>query len=150
VKQLTFISTIRAPRERVWDTMLHPDSYREWTRPFMDGSYYEGSWDEGATIRFLGPGGSDGMVATIERNQLHEFISIRHEGVVANGQDDTSSEAIASWAPAHENYRFEAVGGGTQLTVTLDTPEDFVSMMEAKWPQALDVLRALCEAPAKA
>ncbi|WP_297400565.1 hypothetical protein [Hydrogenophaga sp.] len=40
---------------------------------------------------------------------------------------------MSSWAPAHENDRFEAVGGGTQLTSTQD-------MQEA--------LRALCEAPA--
>ncbi len=48
-------------------------------------------------------------------------------------QDGTTSDAVSSWAPAHENDRFEAVGGGTQLTSTQD-------MQEA--------LRALCEAPA--
>lgn len=147
MKQLTFTATIKAPRERVWNTMLDPTSYREWTKPFMDGSYYEGSWDEGATIRFLSPSG-EGMVATIERNQPHEFISIRHLGFVANGKDDTTSEAVTSWAPAHENYRFEAVGGGTQLTVTQDMLEDFVPMMEARWPEALEALRRLCEAQA--
>lgn len=147
MQQMTFTVHIQAPRERVWNTMLDADSYREWTRPFMDGSYYEGSWEEGATIRFLSPTG-DGMVATIERNQLHECISIRHRGFVANGQDDTTSEAVTSWAPAHENYRFEAVGGGTQVTVEQDMLEDYVPMMEAAWPKALDALRRLCEAKA--
>jgi uncharacterized protein YndB with AHSA1/START domain len=144
MKQLTYTATIRAPRELVWNTMLDPVSYREWTRPFMDGSYFEGSWDEGATIRFLSPSG-EGMVATIERNQPHEFISIRHLGFVADGKDDTTSEAVTSWAPAHENYRFETVDGGTKLTVTQDMQEDYVAMMEDKWPKALEVLRALCE-----
>lgn len=97
MQQMTFTTTIKAPRELVWNTMLDPASYREWTRPFMEGSYYEGSWDEGATIRFLSPSG-EGMAATIERNQLHEFISIRHLGFVANGKDDTTSEAVTSWA----------------------------------------------------
>jgi uncharacterized protein YndB with AHSA1/START domain len=144
MKQLTYTATIRAPRELVWNTMIEPASYREWTRPFMDGSYFEGSWDEGATIRFLSPSG-EGMVATIERNQPHEFISIRHLGFVADGKDDTTSEAVTSWAPAHENYRFETVDGGTKLTVTQDMQEDYVAMMEDKWPRALEVLRALCE-----
>jgi uncharacterized protein YndB with AHSA1/START domain len=144
VKQLIFTATIRAPREVVWNTMIDPTSYREWTRPFMDGSYFEGSWDEGATIRFLSPSG-EGMLATIERNQPHEFISIRHLGFVVNGKDDTTSEAVTSWAPAHENYRFETVGDGTKLTVTQDMQEDYVAMMEDKWPKALEALRALCE-----
>lgn len=144
MKLLTFTATIRAPREVVWNTMIDPTSYREWTRAFCEGSYYEGSWDQGATIRFLSPSG-EGMVATIERNQPHEFISIRHLGFVANGQDDTTSEAVTSWAPAHENYRFETVSGGTKLTVTQDMQEDYVAMMEDKWPKALEALRALCE-----
>ena len=146
MKQLTFTTTIRAPREVVWNTMLDAETYREWTRPFMEGSYYEGSWEEGSTIRFLSPDGQDGMVSTIDRNQRHEFISIKHVGVVANGQDDTDSEAAAAWAPAFENYRFEAVGGGTQLTVTQDILEDYAAMMEDKWPKALAALKVLCEA----
>lgn len=145
MQTMTFTVHIKAPRERVWDTMLDADSYREWTRPFMEGSYYEGSWDEGATIRFLSPTG-DGMLATIERNQPHEFISIRHLGFVVQGKDDTTSEAVTSWAPAHENYRFEAVGGGTQVTVEQDMMDDYVAMMEVAWPKALEALRRLCEA----
>lgn len=145
MQTMTFTVHIQAPRERVWNTMLDADSYREWTRPFMEGSYYEGSWDEGATIRFLSPTG-DGMLATIERNQPHEFISIRHLGFVAQGKDDTTSEAVTSWAPAHENYRFEAVGGGTQVTVEQDMMDDYVAMMEVAWPKALEALRRLCEA----
>lgn len=147
MQTMTFTVHIKASRERVWNTMLDADSYREWTRPFMEGSYYEGSWDEGATIRFLSPSG-EGMVAIVERNQPHEFISIRHLGFVAHGKDDTTSEAVTSWAPAHENYRFEAVGGGTQLTVEQDMLDDYVPMMEAAWPKALDALRALCEGQA--
>lgn len=145
MKQLAFTTTIHAPREVVWNTMLDSRSYREWTRPFMEGSYYEGSWDEGSTIRFLSPDGQEGMVSTIERNQPHEFISIKHLGVVANGKDDTESPAAAGWAPAYENYRFETVGGGTQLTVTQDILEDYAAMMEDKWPKALAALKALCE-----
>lgn len=144
MKQLTFNTTIHAPREVVWNTMIDPQSYREWTRPFCEGSYFEGAWDEGATIRFLSPSG-DGMVSTIARNQPHEFISIKHLGVIANGKDDTTSEAATAWAPAFENYRFEAVGGGTQLTITQDIQEDYVAMMEATWPKALAALKALCE-----
>lgn len=144
MKPLTFNITIQAPREVVWNTMIDPQSYREWTRPFCEGSYYEGSWDEGATIRFLSPSG-DGMVARIARNEPHAFISIEHLGIIAHGKDDTTSDAVSAWAPAYENYRFEAVGGGTQLTVTQDMQDEYAEMMEAVWPKALAALKALCE-----
>lgn len=146
MKQLTYTITIRAPREVVWNTMLGPQTYPEWTRPFdNDGSTYEGSWDEGCTIRFLSSTG-EGMLSVIARNQPHEFISIKHIGMVtADGKDDTESEMVKAWAPAFENYRFEAAGGGTHLTVTLETAEAWAEMMDAMWPQALELLRGLCE-----
>jgi hypothetical protein len=144
MQQLTFTTLIRAPRERVWDTMLEDPTYREWTRPFCECSYYEGSWDEGATIRFLSPSG-EGMVSTIARSQRPEFVSIKHLGFVANGKDDTESEGVTSWAPAYENYRLETEGDATRVTVTQDMQEDYVAMMEDKWPKALEALRALCE-----
>ena len=132
MKQLTFTATIKAPRELVWNTMLDPASYREWTKPFMDGSYYEGSWDEGATIRFLSPSG-EGMVATIVRNEPHTFISIRHLGFVANGRDDTTSEAATSWAPAHENYRFEARFDNIRARKVVDYRKSY---MQFNWAAA--------------
>ncbi|QHE87044.1 SRPBCC family protein [Hydrogenophaga sp. BPS33] len=144
MKHLTFNITIHAPREVVWSTMLDPQSYREWTKPFMEGSYFEGSWDEGCTIRFLAPNG-EGMVAMIARNEPHAFISIKHLGFTANGKDDTTSDAVTAWAPAYENYRFEAVGGGTQLTIEQDMQEEHAAMIEAVWPKALAALKALCE-----
>ena len=58
MKSLRFATTIHAPRKAVWDAMLAPDTYRIWTAPFMEGSYYEGSWVKGARIRFLAPDGS--------------------------------------------------------------------------------------------
>ncbi len=144
MEQLTFSTLIRAPRALVWYTMLDPQSYREWTKPFMEGSYYEGSWDEGATIRFLSPSG-EGMVARIARNQPQTFLSIEHQGFVSQGQDDTQSEAVKSWAPAYENYRFETEGDATRVTVTQDVLPDFAPMMSQTWPKALEALRLLCE-----
>ncbi len=144
MQQLTFTILIHAPRARVWDTMLDDATYREWTRPFCEGSYFEGSWDEGATIRFLSPSG-DGMVATIARNEPHAFVSIEHRGMITNGVEDTTSEAVRSWTPAYENYRLETEGDATRVTVTLDILEDYAQMMEDTWPKALDVLRGLCE-----
>ena len=45
---------INAPRKKVWATMLEDTTYREWTKPFNETSYYEGDWSEGSKILFLG------------------------------------------------------------------------------------------------
>ena len=60
------------------------------------------------------------MVAEIAESRNNEFISIRHLGYVANGVEDTTSDAIRAWAPAYENYTFSAVPEGTTLVIDLD------------------------------
>ena len=53
---------VRSRSSLRWE--FDPDTYRDWTSAFAEGSHFVGSWEEGARILFLGPSG-DGMVATI-------------------------------------------------------------------------------------
>lgn len=144
MKTLTFEITIAAPRARVWKTMLEPESYKAWTAAFCEGSYYEGSWDEGARIRFLSPSG-DGMSAVIAENRPEEFVSIRHLGVIENGVEDTTSEKVRAWTPAYENYRFTDVTGGCRVTVSVESLPEYEQSMRDTFPKALARLRQLCE-----
>ncbi|SHM87277.1 hypothetical protein [Rhizobacter sp. OV335] len=98
---------------------------------------------EGRRIRFLTPSG-EGVISEIAENRPNEFISIRHLGYIADGVEDTGSEAIRAWAPAYENYTFTATPQGTRLTVDQDMTDEFESMVET-WPKALGALKALCE-----
>lgn len=149
MQKLHFSTTIAAAPNVVWDTMLAPDTYSDWTSAFMAGSHYEGSWEKGAKIRFLAPDGS-GMVAEIAENRRNEYMSIRHLGVVNNGVEDLASDAVKSWAPAYENYRLSVVDGGTSLEVDMEVLPDHVAMMSEIWPKALARLKDLCETPAVA
>ena len=144
MKTLKFEVTINAPRTRVWNTMLEPETYKAWTSAFCEGSYYTGSWDQGAQIRFLSPSG-DGMTAVIAENRRYEFVSIQHRGVIENGAEDTTSEKVRAWAPAYENYRFSDVPGGCLVTVTLDTAPEYEQYMRDAFPKALALLKGLCE-----
>lgn len=144
-KKIGFKTLISAPVAVVWDVMLQPATYTDWTTAFAEGSTYDGSWDEGAKIRFLGPDGQGGMVARIARNKRHEFISIEHLGTMKDGVEDTTSEAVRAWAPAYENYTFRDAGGSTELTVELDVAADWEEYMNEKWPKALTRLKALGE-----
>jgi hypothetical protein len=143
-KHLQFTLTIAAPLARVWDLMLDPVSYRDWTSAFAEGSYYEGSWEQGARIRFLSPSG-DGMVAEIAQRREHEFISIRHLGHIVNGVEDFDSPAVRAWAPAFENYSFKAVPGGTELLIDQDISAEYEQYIREAWPRALQRLKVLCE-----
>lgn len=144
--RLQFHASIAAPRERVWRTMLEPDSYRRWTAAFMEGSYYEGSWERGAEIRFLAPG-MGGMFARIAEHRAPEFVSIEHLGMIdAEGRVDRDSPAVRAWVPAYENYTLREPNPGlTELLVELDVTPDFEAMMKESWPKALALLKQDCE-----
>jgi hypothetical protein len=124
--------------------MLGTETYPRWTKAFVEGSYFEGDWSQGSRIRFLAPPG-DGMVAEIAENRPHEFISIRHLGFIANGREDTDSDAVRAWAPAYEDYTLTPVEEGTKILVDQDMTEDFEESMREMWSKAFELLRELCE-----
>ncbi len=140
---------IHAPVQKVWDTMLAEESYKEWTSAFEPTSYYEGSWDKGSKMKFLGSGGS-GMVSEIAENIPYAFVSIKHLGEIKNGVEDTTSEQVMKWLPAYENYTFTDKGTETLLAVDMEmqsTPESkaMKEMFEGMWPKALLKLKEICE-----
>ncbi|MBP9773343.1 MAG: SRPBCC domain-containing protein [Candidatus Peribacteraceae bacterium] len=151
MQKIHLTTFIKAPRAKVWDTMLSDATYRDWTSAFCPGSYYKGNWEEGSKILFLGPDptgankGVGGMVSRIKKNKLHEFVSIEHLGLVRDGVEDTTSEATKGWAGAHENYTFNEKDGGTELVIDLDIMEEEKANMEAMWKKALLRLKELVE-----
>jgi uncharacterized protein YndB with AHSA1/START domain len=148
MEKLRYSVKINAPAPDVWSTMLDDASYREWTSVFNSGSYYEGGWDKGSEIRFLGPdddGKLGGMIATVEEYRPHEFISLRYTGQIIDGADDTRSDAAKSFIGAHENYAFREADGVTTVDVELDSEDEFVAEFNAAWPLALARLKEITE-----
>lgn len=143
-RQIRFATTIKAPADVVWAKMLGADTYPRWTAAFSEGSYYEGSWSQGSSIRFLSPSG-EGMVAEIAGNRPNEFLSIRQIGVVANGVEDTESDAVRAWAPAYENYTLVHGPEGTKVVIDQDVNAEFEKFMKDTWAKAFASLKQLCE-----
>jgi uncharacterized protein YndB with AHSA1/START domain len=145
MKPMHFSITIRAPKKKVWNTMLQQETYRIWTAEFMQGLYYEGSWEQGKKIRFLGPDGS-GLTSVIAENQPYRYLSIKHLGFIKDGIDDTESPEAKAWSPAYENYTFAERDGITELKVEMSgfLAEDEQIMADI-WPKALARLKSLCE-----
>ncbi len=140
---------INAPKEKVWEIMLGPESYKEWTAAFNPGSRYEGSWDQGATIRFIGPdpetGEEGGMLSRIAENRPYEYLSIEHLGIIKKGVEDTTSEEARKWVPAHENYTFVDKDGATELQIDQDLNEEYIESFKKMWDLALQKLKEMCE-----
>lgn len=135
---------IDAPVELVWERTFSAEGYTQWTAPFMEGSYFEGDWEEGESMHFLAPGGS-GMLAVIETHRPLELMSIKHIGFVVGGVENTSGPGVESWAPAYENYHFESIPGGTRFTVEHEILAASEADMAAVWGRALQALKELCE-----
>lgn len=138
MKKIRHSIRIDAPRQRVWDVMCAPDTYRQWTSAFCEGSHYEGSWEKGSTILFLNPAG-EGMRAEIAENRPLEHISILHKACLSADGEEIFSE------PAYENYTLSEVDGGTELSVEMDADEQYEAMFSETWPRALKILKSLCE-----
>jgi len=147
MEKLHYSININAPKEKVWDTMLNLDTYKQWTEVFSPGSTYKGDWSKGSKILFLGPAehGDMGMVSRIADNQPYKFISIEHVGEVMNGVEDTTSDKVKRWAGAHENYTFRENNGSTEVSVDVDTVEEYADMFKDMWPKALQKLKEITE-----
>ena len=149
MQKLHYSIVINTPASKVWSTMLDDKTYRQWTEAFAPGCYFKGDWNKGSKILFLASGedGESGMVSRIKENRKHEFLSIEHLGTVQKGNEDTSSEEAKAWAGALENYSFAGKNGVTELLIDLtgNIADEFVTMFNDMWPQALQKLKELSE-----
>jgi hypothetical protein len=151
MNKLQFIVSINAPAARIYDLMLGINSkstYEQWTSLFNPTSSYEGSWNKGNKILFIGVdenGEKGGMVSRIAENIPNRFVSIQHYGLLKADTEITEGPEVEKWANGFENYTFEENNGTTTVTVDLDTTEDFLGYMNQTYPKALDKLKEICE-----
>jgi hypothetical protein len=151
MKKLQFKIKINAPVNKVYDMMLglsNKSTYEQWTAVFNPTSSYEGTWDKGSKILFVGvdeKGEKGGIVSKIVENIPQQFVSIQHVGLVQAEKEITEGLDVEKWANGMENYTFEENKGNTTLTVDLDTTDDFVAYMNQTYPKALEKLKELCE-----
>lgn len=143
--KLTYSTTINAPKEVVWRTLLDDETYRKWTSAFQEGSYAVTDWKQGSEARFLGPDGS-GMVSRVAEHRPNEYLSLEHLGMVKEGGvEDRDSPEVKQWAGARENYTLRENGDRVTLTVDMDTAEDHTKFFQDTWPKALAALKELSE-----
>lgn len=151
MKKLQFSVKINAPVSKVYEAMLglkSKSTYEQWTSQFNPASTYDGSWNKGSKILFIGTdekGEKGGMVSEVVENIPSQFVSVRHYGLVKNDKEITEGPEVEKWAGGFENYTFKDNNGNTEITVDLDATDDFVEYMNQTFPKALEKLKEICE-----
>lgn len=151
MQRLQFQKEISAPAQKVYETMLGLNdkaTYEYWTAAFNPTSTYEGSWDQGSKILFVGTdkdGKKGGMVSEIVAHRPADLVSIRHYGFLDGETEVTTGEQAEKWAGGHENYRFRETDGITTVTVELDTVDDYLDYFQSTYPVALEKLKEIAE-----
>ncbi|MDI9347395.1 MAG: hypothetical protein QM538_02720 [Methylacidiphilales bacterium] len=149
--KISFTVSIHAPAAKVYDLMLgisNKSTYEQWTALFNPTSTYEGSWNKGSKMLFIGTdetGEKGGMVSEISENIASQFVSIRHYGLVKGNIEIIEGPEVAQWGNGFENYTFKENNGITEVTVDLGLPEEYASYMNETYPKALSKLKVLCE-----
>ena len=151
MKKLQFSIKVNAPVSKVYEAMLGLESkstYEQWTSQFNPTSTYEGSWNKGSKILFVGTddkGEKGGMVSEVVENIPDRYVSVRHYGLVKDDKEITEGPEVEKWAGGFENYTFKDNNGTTEITVDLDATDDFVDYMNQTFPKALEKLKEICD-----
>jgi len=145
MKKLEFKIDIAASRQKVWDTMLSPETYKDWVKAAWPGSYYEGSWKKGENVRFISPG-QGRTLATLVECKPYEFILAKHIAVInSNGTEDRDSDAAKGWIGTTHSYAFTESNGITELKTEMNVNPQWEKMFSGDWPKALARLKEICE-----
>jgi len=139
METLSYEIEIEAAPERIWGVLWGDITYRQWTTAFTEGSFYEGTLEEGSIVKFFDPQ-NNGMYSRVEKNEPGKEMKFLHLGEIYDGV-----EAPQEWGEATEAYVLEENESGTTLTCTIQTPAEFKDFFEENFPKALGIIKNLSE-----
>jgi len=139
METLEYQIKINAQPEEIWTVLWSDISYQQWTSAFTKGSFYEGTLEEGTTVKFLDPK-NNGMYSRVEKHSPNKEMRFLHLGEIFDGV-----ETPQDWGNATESYLLQEDNDETILTVKINTSEEFKSFFEEKFPNALKNVKHLSE-----
>jgi uncharacterized protein YndB with AHSA1/START domain len=142
MQSLTFNIAIAAPASKVWQVLWFDATYRRWTSAFMEGSYAVGDWQQGGKVQFLSPGGN-GMYSLITELVPNQRMVFAAQGDIKNGVE----QPPADWGGAQEAYTLTETEGGTDLSVQMETTDEYAGYFAEVFPKALALVKELAEHP---
>jgi uncharacterized protein YndB with AHSA1/START domain len=139
MKTISFTTEINASAEKVWETLWNEESYKTWTKHFVEGSHYHSDWQLGGRTLFLGPDGN-GMYATISKLNKPYEVDFLHKGEIWDGVE---KESVAQGA--YEKYLLTETGNTTLLTVYVDVDPVYEDHMLEGFTKGLDEVKKMAE-----
>jgi uncharacterized protein YndB with AHSA1/START domain len=145
MKKIEFNIDINADVQKVWDTLLNPETYKEVAGSAFPGSYYIGNWKKGENIRFLSPQGG-GTLANIVDLKPNESITAKHVAVInSDGTEDRTSDLAKGWVGSTETYTFSKRKDGSNFKAEMEVNPEWEKMFVDSWPRILGKLKELSE-----
>lgn len=146
MKKLQFTKEIKAPAQKVWDTLWNEATYPRWTSSFNPegNSVMQSDWKVGGRTLFS-DGKGNGMISTIKTmNEPYDLV-FEHQGEMINGKEDTTSEKVKSWSGSLEEYHLSEQNGITTLKASVQTAAEWEEMLNNGFTQGLEMVRKLSE-----
>jgi hypothetical protein len=137
-----FSIEIKAPRERVWNTLWEDKTFRDWGNIIDEGQYMVGEIKEGNEVQFISSVSGYGVTSLIETLVLNEFVSFRQ---IADTKDSGEREREKEWTGGVESYSLSENDGVTTLTVDIDVPPGQEETFKVRFPKALERVKMLAE-----
>ena len=145
MENLEYKIEIAAPARKVWGTMLNQDTYKQWVAKSWPNSDYDGKWEEGTEIKFIGPDGSGTLAELVEVKPYKRVLARQIAALGKGGVEDRTSDVAKGWIGTTEEYIFSERDGKTTLIVRIGTTPEWREMFDEGWPIALEELKKLAE-----
>ena len=145
METLNYEITINAPIQKVWDLLLSPETYTQWTQFFSPESQFETDWQINGKTYFL-DGHGNGMVATIKSLNAPCEVVFSHLGILSEGVEDTESREVKEWSGAEEQYFLREIDENTtHVRAILHTLQEYEEHMNNGFNKGFEVLKKLAE-----
>ena len=139
MKLLEYTIQINATPEKVWDVLFTQDNYKKWASAMNEGTYFEGTWEEGSIMKFLDPK-NNGMYNLVEKNIPNKQLSMKHLGWILEGVLTPQN-----WEDSTLDYILEPNENGTLLIGKVNSLDEFVDFFNSKYPKNFANIKNLAE-----
>ena len=141
MNEMTFTIDVKAPKEKVWNTLWQDRTFRQWAGIIDPGTYMVGELAEGHDIQFLS-GNGYGVTSFVECLTPNEYLLLRHK---ADTQNNGKQERDKEWSGGKEVYTLTEKDGITTLNILFYVPPNQKKYFTDTYPKAMDVIKFLSE-----
>lgn len=142
MKEMQFSVFIHASKEKVWSTLWDDISFRDWACIIDEGTYIQGTMEEGNEIQFISSVSGYGVTDLIEKLIPNEFVLFRHS---ADTEESGKQLRTNEWTGGSESYSLSEENGVTTLIVKTDVPSEQEETFNDRFPRALMRVKTLAE-----